>query len=198
MREIFRLCCICSIIMAVVGLTSVCFISCENKSNNPAEILRERIDKAEMIEYIDSVHGVKLLYPDFFRVDTTGKLDNIRFYYSDEHVKELSLGLSYYHPRLFRNVNVIIHRYDSDSLYMCLEKKKRSCLFKGKDGPNSEYIYLIKYAKGPYWWIACTLSYEPQYENSVKRLIYNVKKWKPMPPENVPVWLSDIFDFLDI
>ena len=39
--------------MAVVGLTSVCFISCENKSNDPAEILRERIDKAEMIEYID-------------------------------------------------------------------------------------------------------------------------------------------------
>ena len=198
MREIFRLCCICSIIMAVVGLTSVCFISCENKSNDPAEILRERIDKAEMIEYIDSVHGVKLLYPDFFRVDTTGKLDNIRFYYSDEHVKELSLGLSYYHPRFIENIDKIIGLFESDSLYVCLEKKKRSCLLKGKDGPNSEYIYLIKYAKGPYWWIACTLTFEPQYENSVKRLIYIVKKWKAMPPENVPVWLSDILDFLDI
>ena len=118
MREIFRLCCICSIIMAVVGLTSVCFISCENKSNDPAEILRERIDKAEMIEYIDSVHGVKLLYPDFFRVDTTGKLDNIRFYYSDEHVKELSLGLSYYHPRFIENIDKIIGLFESDSLYV--------------------------------------------------------------------------------
>ena len=69
---------------------------------------------------------------------------------------------------------------------------------KGKDGPNSDYTCLCKCAKGHYGWIACTLTYEPQYEKSVKRLIYFVKKWKPMPPENVPVWLSDIFDFLDI
>ena len=188
------MCCIYFIILAIVCLIS----SCESNSDDPAEILKKRIDQAEMIEYIDSVHGAKLLYPDFFRVDTTEEREHVRFYYSDENIKELSIGLFFYPPRLFQNVDVFIHRYESDSLYTCIEKKNHSCIMKGKDGPNSEYIYLIKYAKGRYGWIACTLTYEPQYENSVKRLIYNVKKWKPMPPENVPVWLSDIFDFLDI
>ncbi len=68
---------------------------------------------------------------------------------------------------------------------------------KGKDGPNAEYTYLCKYKKGSYWWIVCTLTYEPQYERSVERLSKMVKNWKPMPPEGIPVWISEICDFLD-
>ena len=178
-------------------LMLICLFLCEKGSDDPVKILKNKIDKAEMIEFVDSFYSAKLLYPDFFRVDTTGKLDDIRFYFSDENVKDLSLGLSYYPPRSFENIDNFIRICESDSMYVCLEKKKRSFILKGKDGPNSEYIYLIKYTKGRYWWIVCTLTYEPQYENSVKRLIKIVKKLKPMPDENTPVW-SDICDFLDI
>lgn len=200
MKKIIKICAWDVAIVPIVclALISVCFISCENKSNDPVKNLKKRIDKAEMIEYIDSVYGAKLLYPDFFKVDTTGEREHVRFYYSDENIKELSLGLYYYPPRLFENVDRIIHIYELDSLYVCIEKKKYSCIMKGKDGLNFEYTCLCKCAKGRYGWIACTLTYEPQYENSVIRLSKNVKKWKPMPPRNVPVWLSDLCDFLDI
>ena len=69
---------------------------------------------------------------------------------------------------------------------------------KGKDGQNSEYIYIIKYSKRDYWWFVCTLVYEPQYESSVKRLIKMVKNWESMPNEDGLIWLSDICDFFDI
>ena len=174
----------------------ISFISCKDDSNDPAEILKKRIDNAEMIEYIDSAHGAKLLYPDFFLVDTTKEFSDVRFYYSDEKVKEISLNLSYYPPR-FINIKKIIDIYESDSLYECIEKKKHSFIMKGKDGPNAEYTYLCKYKKGSYWWIVCTLTYEPQYERSVERLSKMVKNWKPMPPEGIPVWISEICDFLD-
>ena len=58
----------------------ISFISCKDDSNDPAEILKKRIDNAEMIEYIDSAHGAKLLYPDFFLVDTTKEFSDVRFY----------------------------------------------------------------------------------------------------------------------
>jgi hypothetical protein len=183
-------------VILLILVLLICFISCKNDSDDPVEILKKRIDNAEMIEYIDSAHGAKLLYPDFFLVDTTREVEDVRFYYTDENVKELSLGLSYIPPR-FMNIDRFIRICESDSLYVCIEKKKHSCIMKGKDGPNAEYTYLCKYKKGNYWWIVCTLTYEPQYERSVKRLSRMVKNWKPMPPEGIPVWISEICDFLD-
>ena len=86
-------------VMLFILVLLISFISCKDDSNDPAEILKKRIDNAEMIEYIDSAHGAKLLYPDFFLVDTAKEFSDVRFYYSDEKVKEISLNLSYYPPR---------------------------------------------------------------------------------------------------
>jgi hypothetical protein len=185
-------------VILYVFVLLISFVSCKNDSDDPVEILSKRIDNAEMVEYIDSVHGAKLLYPDFFLVDTTKEFSDVRFYYSDENVKELSLNLSYYPPRFFENINKVVEIYESYSQYECIKKKKHSCIMKGKDDPNAEFTNLCKCKKGRYWWIVCTLTYEPQYERSVKRLSKIVKNWKPMPPENIPVWFSDICDFLDI
>lgn len=95
------------VIMILVMLIS--FISCKDNSNDPEEILKKRIDNAEMIEYIDSAHGAKLLYPDFFLVDTTKEFSDVRFYYSDEKVKEISLNLFYYPPRFINIKKLLIY-----------------------------------------------------------------------------------------
>lgn len=70
-------------------LLSFIVIACNN-SNDPVERLKQKIDKAEMVEYIDSVHGVKLLYPNIFSIK---KVDNYcaEFNYSDKDVKEISV-----------------------------------------------------------------------------------------------------------
>jgi len=180
-----------------IAVMSAIFISCKNNNDDPAEILKERIESAQMKEYVDSVYGAKLLYPDFFEVDTTDEYSKVRFCYSDDNVKELNLSLDYFPPRLFENVDKIVDLIKSDSLYECIEKKNGSCIMKGKDGPNSEYIYLIKYYRSSHGWTACTLIYEPQYEDAVERLVKIVKGWKIYSEEN-PEWLTDTFDFLDI
>ena len=91
----------------------ISFVSCKNDSDDPVEKLKKRIDNAEMVEYIDSAHGTKLLYPDFFLVDTTREIEYVRFYYTDENVKELSLNLSYYPPRFFENINKVVEIYEN-------------------------------------------------------------------------------------
>ena len=181
----------CIIVMALMG-----FASCDNNSNDPVEALKRRIDMAEMIEYVDSTHDARLRYPDFFLVDTTGEYSAVRFYYSDENVKNLSLCLDYYPPRLFQNIDKVVDIFQ-DSLYVCVEKRRTYCIMKGKDGPNSEFIRFSKCKRGGYWWVECTLIYEPQYEGAVKRLTKMVKDWKPIPSQNIPEWLSDLCDSLE-
>ena len=180
-----------------IAVMSAIFISCKNNNDDPAEILKERIESAHMKEYVDSVYGAKLLYPDFFEVDTTDEYSKVRFCYSDDKVIELSLSLDYFPPRLYKNVDKIVDSFESDSLYVCVEKKNGSFIMKGNDGPNSEYIYLCKYYRSSHGWAACTLIYEPQYEDAVERLAQMVKGWK-IYSKNVPEWLTDTFDFLDI
>ena len=198
-KRIIKICAWAIGVVAVgcVAMMSTCLISCGNKSEDPAEILKQKINNAKMIEYVDSVYGAKLLYPDFFEVDTTDEYSKVRFCYSDDNVKELNLSLDYFPPRLFENVDKIVDLFKSDSLYECIEKKNGSCIMKGKDGPNSEYIYLIKYYRSSHGWAACTLIYEPQYEDAVERLAKMVKGWK-IYSEDVPEWLTDACDFLDI
>lgn len=185
-----------AIILYILSLL-ICFDSCNRDKNTPAELLKQKINNAEMKEYVDSVYGAKLLYPDFFEVDTTDEYNKVRYCYSDDKVKELSLSLHYFPPRLFENVDKIVDSFEYDSLYACIEKKNNSCIMKGKDGPNSEYIYLIKYYRSRHGWAACTLIYEPQYEDAVERLVKMVKGWKIYSEDN-PEWLTDTFDFLDI
>lgn len=99
--------------VACLALMLICFAICKNGSDNPAEILKERIESAKMKEYVDSVYRAKLLYPDFFEVDTTDEYSKVRFCYSDDKVKELSLSLDYFPPRLFKQwgqVNVLSNR----------------------------------------------------------------------------------------
>ena len=96
-------------VILYVFVLLISFVSCKNDSDDPVEILSKRIDNAEMVEYIDSVHGAKLLYPDFFLVDTTKEFSDVRFYYSDEKVKEISLNLSYYPPRFINIKKILIY-----------------------------------------------------------------------------------------
>lgn len=174
----------------------ICFASCNRNSNDPVEILKQRIEKAEMVEYVDSIHGEKFLYPDFFSIDTTG--NNVRFYYSDENVKELSLSLFYCPPRFYDDINDIVASYSSDSLFVCLKKNNIYCIMKGKYEPDSEIMYYTKIQSGFYWWIDYSLAYESQYEDAVKRLIKEVKDWRPKCYDMPPKWLNNLIYYLGI
>ena len=43
-------------VMLFILVLLISFISCKDNSNDPEEILKKRIDNAEMIEYIDSCY----------------------------------------------------------------------------------------------------------------------------------------------
>lgn len=180
-----------TIIMLVLSIGG--FVSCTN-SNDPVEILRERINNAEMVEYVDSIYGAKLLFPCFFQVDSIGKYC-ASFSYSDDNVKELILEYSILPPRLIDNSKEAVHMF-SDSLTISSKVKKSSFIL------IQEYEYLpqiksvFKYYKTIHGWACYTLTYEKKYEESVERLINMVKDWKIYSKDH-PEWITDMFDFID-
>ena len=184
---------IIAIIMII--LFTGCFVSCDNNSNDPAEILRQRIESAEMIEYVDTFYGAKLLYPDFFKVDSVGKC-YASFSYSDENVKKLNLFYSIYPPRLIENSKEAV-RIMSDSLTTSSKVKRRSFILTQEYEHFPQIKEVFKFCKNRHGWSCYYLTYEKQYEDAVERLIKVVKDWKTYD-EDIPEWLTDIFDFLDI
>lgn len=168
-----------------------CYISCDNNSNDPIEILKQRINKAEMVEYVDTIYGAKLLYPDFFTIDSVYG----SFSYSDENVKELKLSYFIYPPRFIENSKEYVCRH-TDSLTTFSKVKTGSFII------TEEYEYfpqikcVSKFYKTLHGWTSYTLTYEKQYEGAVGRLVNMVEDWK-IYDEDIPEWVTDIFDFLD-
>ena len=117
------------------------------------------------------------------------------FYYADRSVKELRISLCFLSPRLFEHVDDIVN-FLSKLNYTCIERTRHSCVMKGMDRPNSEFVYLCKYYKNIDGWGVCTLSYEPRYEDAVGRLVRSVKKWK-IYEKGSSEWFSDLCDILD-
>ena len=74
----------------VFGILILLFsqVSCDRNRNNSIAILKQRIENANMKEYVDSIYGARLLYPDFFHVDTIGKY-YVSYSYLDENVTDL-------------------------------------------------------------------------------------------------------------
>lgn len=182
------------IAIIIIALFTGCFISCENNSDDPVEILRRRIEKAEMKEYIDTIYGAKLLYPDFFKIDSVGKC-YASFSYSDENIKELNLFYFIYPPRLIENSKEYVS-INTDSLTSF--SRVKTCSFI----ETEEYEYcpeikcVSKYYKTRRSWTSYSLSYEKQYEDAVERLVDMVKDWK-IYSKDYPEWVTDLFDFLD-
>lgn len=182
------------IFVLLVLLLSFIVIACNN-SNDPVERLKQKIDKAEMVEYIDSVHGVKLLYPNFFSIK---KVDNYcaEFNYSDKDVKEICLSYRLIPPRIFDTTDELLLLTD-DSVTTCIKKKNHYIILKTED--NEPYpLSLDKYYTSIHGWIRVSIEYDKKYEGAVKRLIKQVEQWKPIPNDDIPKWLNAILDFLDI
>lgn len=182
------------VILTILISKSSC-MSCGRDVNDPVQALKCRIDKAEMVQYVDSICNAKLFYPDFFNIDTIGN-DVAGFSYSDKNVKVLSLSYYRYPPRVFGSTDEAI-RLLSDSLDFCLKRRKNSFIIAGEFENNSQITYLSKYYHTIHGWSCYTLTYEKQYEDAVKRLINVIKDWK-IYAGNTPEWVVDVCDFLDI
>lgn len=183
-----------SAVVILIILTSS-WVLCNRNINDPVTVLKHRIDKAEMVQYIDTVGNAKLFYPDFFDIDTIGN-DRACFSYSDENVKVLSLSYYRYPPRMLGTSNEAV-RLLSDSLNVCLKERKGSFIIAGEDEKDSPITYLSKYYHTIHGWTCYTLTYEKQYEDAVERLVKMIKDWK-IYTDDTPEWIVDICDFLDI
>lgn len=183
-----------AVVLVLIMLISS-WVLCGRNINDPVAVLKHRIDKAEMMQYVDTVCSAKLLYPDFFDIDTIGN-DWACFSYSDKNVKVLSLSYCRYPQRVFGSTDEAI-RLESDSLNVCLKRRKSSFIIAGEFENNSQIIYLSKYYHTIHGWSCYTLTYEKQYEDAVKRLINEIKDWK-IYAGNTPEWVVDVCDFLDI
>ena len=179
----------------VLGLiTFGALSSCSNNSSDPAEILKRRIDKCKMVEYTDTFYGAKLLYPDFFKIDSVGKC-YASFSYSDENIKELNLFYFIYPPRLIENSKEYV-RISTDSLTTFSKVKSGSFIQTDEYEHFPEIKCVFKFYKSKHGWTSYILTYEKKYEDAVERLIDMVKDWK-IYSEDYPEWVTDMFDFLD-
>ena len=182
-----------AIIMII--LFTGCYVSCGNNSNEFAKILKQRINSAEMVEYTDTFYGAKLLYPDFFKIDSVGKY-YASFSYSDKNMKDLNLFYEILPPRWIEESKEYVRRH-TDSLTTFSKVKSSSFIM------IQEYKYfpqikcVFKFYKTQYGWTCYVLTYEKQYEDAVKRLVNMTKEWK-IYDENIPRWISDMCDFLDL
>ena len=172
------------------------FVSCNTNSNDPVEILKQKINKAEMVEYVDTIYGAKLLYPDFFKVDSVGRASAF-FSYSDENVKILNFEYYISPPRLFDSTKEAVRFMTSNPLATSSEVKTGSFIIteEYENFPHDKCV--SKYYKTKYGWASYSLTYEKEYEDAVKRLIKMVKDWK-VYDDNVPEWFTDMCDFFDI
>ncbi len=172
-------------------------VSCNHNYDDPVAKLKYRIDKAGMIEYVDSTLGARLLYPDFFKVDTTGEY-RARFYYSDENVNEISLSYSIISPRRIDNVANYIHCVvTSDSLFESVREGKYSFILAGGYKSDSPLTGRYKYFRTIHGWGCYDIVYDKKYEDAIEKLIKMQNDWR-IYEEDVPKWLTDICCFLDI
>ena len=183
------------ILIIIVVLLIGGFISCNTNSNDPVAILKQRIDKAEMVEYEDTIWGAKLLYPDFFKIDSIGK-SYADFSCSDENVKELKLSYFKFPPRLIDSSKDYVRRH-SDSLSTFSRVKSGSFILTEEYEHFPQIKCVFKFYHTQYGWAGYCLTYEKQYEDAVERLIKMVKDWK-IYSKDVPEWITDIYDFIDI
>ena len=182
------------VILTILISISSC-MSCGRDVNDPMEVLKHRIDKAEMVQYVDAICNAKLLYPDFFNIDTIGN-DRACFSYSDEDVKVLSLSYYRYPPRMLGTSNEAVCLL-SDSLNVCSKVRKRFFIMAGEDEKDSPITYLSKYYHTIHGWTCYTLIYEKQHEDAVERLVKMIKDWK-IYTDDTPEWVVDVCDFLDV
>lgn len=180
--------------IVLVAITCI-MLSCDNDNNNSIAALKKRIDKAKMVEYVDSVYGAKVLYPDFFQVDSVGE-HYASFSYPDKDLMVLNLCYYSYPPRILDSSHEAV-RYLSDSLNVCLQEKRSSFIMKGEDEQDSSITCLKKYHHTIHGWSCYTLTYEKKYEDAVGRLTKIVKDWK-IYGDQLPEWVQDALDFLDI
>lgn len=193
MRKTFIKYSVAVVLVLIILISS--WVLCCRDVNDPVQALKCRIDKAEMVQYVDSICNAKLFYPDFFDIDTIGN-DRACFSYSDKNVKVLSLSYYRYPPRMLGTSNEAV-RFLSDSLNVCSKVRKRSFIIVGKDEKYSPITYFSKYYHTIHGWTCYTLTYEKQYEDAVKRLINEIKDWK-IYAGNTPEWVVDVCDFLDV
>ena len=180
----------------VLGLITLeALSSCSDNGNNPAEILKRRIEKCEMVEYVDSFNGARLLYPDFFKIDSVGK-SHASFSYSDENVKELKLYYSKYLPRLIESSKEYVREH-TDSLTTFSKVKGGSFILTQEYEQFPQIKDVSKYYHTLHGWTSYNLTYDKRYEDAVGRLVNMVEDWK-IYDEDTPRWFSDICDFLDI
>lgn len=183
-----------AVVLALIILIGS-WVLCGRIINDPVAVLKHRIDKAEMVQYIDTVRNAKLFYPDFFDIDTIGN-DRACFSYSDKNVKVLSLSYYRYPPRMLGTSNEAV-RFLSDSLNVCLKRRKSSFIIAGEFENNSQITYLSKYYHTIHGWNCYTLTYEKQYEDAVEKLVKMIKDWK-IYTDDTPEWIVDLCDFLDV
>ncbi len=168
--------------------------SCNTKSNDPAEILKQRINNAKMVEYVDTFYGAKLLYPDFFKIDSIGNY-YASFSYTDSNVKELNLYYKIWPPRMEENPKEVA-RSLTDSFNTFLNVKSCSYIMIQEYENFPEIKCVFKNYKTQHGWTSYVLTYEKQYEEAVERLIKMTKDWK-VYDKNTPEWFTDMCDFFD-
>lgn len=183
-----------AVVLALIILIGS-WVLCGRIINDPVAVLKHRIDKAEMVQYIDTVRNAKLFYPDFFDIDTIGN-GRACFSYSDKNVKVLSLSYYRYPPRMLGTSNEAV-RFLSDSLNVCSKVRKHSFIIVGENEKDSPITYFSKYYHTIHGWTCYTLTYEKQYEDAVEKLVKMIKDWK-IYTDDTPEWIVDLCDFLDV
>lgn len=171
-----------AIILFVAILAYVSFYKAPSKAKDtPICVLslKERVDTARMITYVDSTYNVGLCYPSFFVIVDT-EPGTARFRYPSDSVNEIALTM-FVEPNVegWNIKDAVEHLTDSNCT--CAKQGDDYYMMSGMFSDNPLALFYEKCFLIDGKWVNLTLYYLAEYETAIGRLIDSVKCWNPKP-----------------
>ena len=168
-------------IIPIIAIFLLMLVSCQQSGKVSVQDtklqLKERLDSAEWNTFVDKTYQVGVIYPDFFKADTT-EAGTARFYYLDGNEKAVCLTM-FVEPNV-EGWNIERATLElTDSCSTCLEKGKDYFIMEGtfKEDPNClffEKCYLIGDK-----WVDLAVYYRVRYRDDIGKLFEIIKCWNP-------------------
>ena len=166
------------VLFCVLTYLSISNTSTKNVAlSNATQQLKQRIDSAKMISYVDKAFNVQISYPDFFAVCDTFP-GTARFSYLNDSVNDIKMVL-FVEPNVegWDIAEAVGHL--SDSVNVCMSQGDDYFIMSGRLSESPSVLFLEKCFLIDGNWVDYTIYYNSSHEKVTGRLLDTVIKWNP-------------------
>lgn len=179
----------------IYSLLVLCVVSCwyinpdryrctYNSPENKRFRFEQRLKSADIRTYMDKDYNIEVSYPAFFAVCDTSEDGTARFYYPNEHIRNISL-IMFVEPNI---EGWTIHEaigHLADSLNICKEEGTDYYIMEGRVNNDVRAQFYEKCYLLDGMWVNYTLYYAIEYKSAIGRLFDIVKEWSPRPSKGI-------------